>query len=45
MPWQGFSRLAENDLRAIYRHLKSVPPVKRDFGPPFIPLLAHPGLR
>jgi mono/diheme cytochrome c family protein len=33
MPWQAFSRLAEDDLRAIYRYLKSVPPVKRDNGP------------
>ncbi len=33
MPWQGFSRLAEDDLRAIYRYLKSVTPVKNDVGP------------
>jgi hypothetical protein len=33
MPWQAFGRLAEEDLRAIYRYLKSVPPVKRDVGP------------
>jgi hypothetical protein len=26
MPWQAFSRLAEDDLRSIYRYLKSVPP-------------------
>lgn len=36
MPWQGFSRLAEEDLRAIYRYLKSVPPVKNDVGPPVV---------
>ena len=36
MPWQSFSRLAEDDLRAIYRYLKSVPPVKRDVGPPVV---------
>jgi len=36
MPWQGFSRLAEDDLRAIYRYLRSVPPVKNDVGPPFV---------
>ncbi len=36
MPWQGFSRLAEDDLRAIYRYLKSVPPVKHDVGPPIV---------
>jgi mono/diheme cytochrome c family protein len=36
MPWQAFSRLPEEDLRAIYRYLKSVPPVKRDVGPPVV---------
>ena len=34
MPWQGFARMADDDLRAIYRYLKTVPPVKRDVGPP-----------
>jgi mono/diheme cytochrome c family protein len=34
MPWQGFSRIAEDDLRAIYRYLKTVTPVNRDVGPP-----------
>jgi mono/diheme cytochrome c family protein len=34
MPWQGFQRMAEQDLRAMYRYLKSVPPVNRDVGPP-----------
>jgi mono/diheme cytochrome c family protein len=33
MPWQAFSRMNEEDLRAIYKYLKSVPPVKRDVGP------------
>lgn len=33
MPWQAFSRLAEDDLRAIYRYLRTVPPVRRDNGP------------
>jgi len=33
MPWQSFARMDEDDLRAIYRYLKSVPPVKRDVGP------------
>jgi mono/diheme cytochrome c family protein len=36
MPWQSFSRLNEEDLRAIYRYLKSVPSVKRDNGPPMV---------
>lgn len=34
MPWQAFSRMSEEDLRAIYLFLKSVPPVTRDVGPP-----------
>jgi mono/diheme cytochrome c family protein len=36
MPWQGYARLAEDDLRAIYRYLKSVPPVTSDVGPPVV---------
>jgi mono/diheme cytochrome c family protein len=38
MPWQAFSRLADEDLRAIYRYLKSVPPVKNDVGPVMVVL-------
>jgi len=34
MPWQGFMRMSDEDLRAIYRYLKTVPPVRRDVGPP-----------
>lgn len=36
MPWRGFRDLDEDDLRAIYRYLKSVPPVFNDPGPPFV---------
>jgi len=36
MPWQAFSKMDEQDLRAIYRYLKSVPAVKRDVGPPVV---------
>ena len=36
MPWQAFSKLNEEDLRAIYQYLKSVPAVKRDNGPPMV---------
>ena len=36
MPWQSFSRMDENDLRSIYRYLKSIPPIKRDNGPPMV---------
>jgi mono/diheme cytochrome c family protein len=34
MPWQAFSRLTDDDLRSVYRYLKTVPPAKRDVGPP-----------
>jgi mono/diheme cytochrome c family protein len=33
MPWQAFARAAEEDLRAMYRYLKTVPPVKNEVGP------------
>ncbi len=33
MPWENFARMNEDDLRSIYRFLKSVPPVKRSTGP------------
>lgn len=36
MPWQFFSRMTDDDLRAIYRFLKTLPPVERDVGPPFL---------
>ena len=34
MPWPGYQRMAEDDLRAMYRYLKTVPTVRRDVGPP-----------
>jgi mono/diheme cytochrome c family protein len=37
MPWQGLQRMDENDLRAMYLYLKSVPPVTRDVGPAMTP--------
>lgn len=36
MPWQGLQKMDEDDLRSIYRYLKSLPPVSRDVGPPFV---------
>jgi mono/diheme cytochrome c family protein len=33
MPWEAFARLTENDLRSIYRYLRTVPPTKRKLGP------------
>ena len=38
MPWQAYLGLADEDLRAMYRYLKTVPPVKNDVGPPMIEL-------
>jgi mono/diheme cytochrome c family protein len=38
MPWQGFKNLAEDDIRAIYRYIKTVPPVHQDIGPPIVPV-------
>ena len=36
MPWQGYARMAEDDLRAIYRYLMTVPPARNDVGPPVV---------
>ena len=36
MPWQGLRNLHEDDLRAIYRYLKTVPPARRDVGPALV---------
>ena len=41
MPWEGLSHMDEEDLRAMYRYLKSVPPVKNDVGPPFVYVAKH----
>jgi mono/diheme cytochrome c family protein len=35
MPWEHFKRMHEDDLRAIYRYLMTVPPVENDPGPAF----------
>ncbi|MBI5170562.1 MAG: cytochrome C [Candidatus Eisenbacteria bacterium] len=36
MPWSEFRGLHEEDVRAIYRYLKSVPPVVHATGPAFV---------
>lgn len=33
MPWENFARLTDDDLRSVYRYLRSLPPVRRDVGP------------
>lgn len=37
MPWGHFSRLDENDIRALYRYLHTLPPVDHDVGPVVYP--------
>lgn len=36
MPWQQFQKMHEDDLRAIYRYLRTVPPVVNETGAPFV---------
>ena len=33
MPWQPFSHMTDTDLIAIYKYLRSLPPVKHEFPP------------
>ena len=33
MPWGAFARLTDDDLRALYRYLRSLPPTRHDVGP------------
>lgn len=40
MPWQSYRRMSDDDLRAIYRYLKTVPAVHRDVGAPEV-AVAH----
>jgi mono/diheme cytochrome c family protein len=36
MPWQNFQRMNDEDLRAIYKFITSMPPSTADVGPPFV---------
>jgi len=36
MPWQNFMRMNDEDLRAIYKFITSMPPSTADVGPPFV---------
>ncbi|HEX6765655.1 MAG TPA: c-type cytochrome [Polyangiaceae bacterium] len=38
MPWNSFARLDEDDLRAIYRYLRTVPKVDREMGQALVEL-------
>jgi mono/diheme cytochrome c family protein len=40
MPWPAFGRLTEDDLRAIFRYLKTVPGVENDTGESVRPVVA-----
>jgi mono/diheme cytochrome c family protein len=33
LPWGAYARMTDDDLRAIYRYLRSLPPTRRDTGP------------
>jgi hypothetical protein len=33
MPWGPYSRMTDEDLRAIYRYLRTLNPVENDVGP------------
>jgi mono/diheme cytochrome c family protein len=35
MPWNNLAKLNEDDLRAIYRYLRTLDKVEHDMGPPF----------
>jgi mono/diheme cytochrome c family protein len=36
MPWQAFRLMTDDDIRAIYRFLRTLPPVENDVGQPFV---------
>ena len=33
MPWSLFGRMSDDDIRAIYRYLRTLPPVENETGP------------
>jgi hypothetical protein len=39
MPWEGYSKLPDEDLKAIYAYLKSIKPVKN-----IVPQAILPGI-
>jgi len=34
MPWESYARMTEQDIRSLYRYLRSLEPVRHDIGPP-----------
>ena len=37
MPWGAFARMSDEDLRAIYRYLRTLPPSRHQVGPAIQP--------
>jgi hypothetical protein len=37
MPWGAFARMTDDDLRSVYRYLRSLPPTRKAVGPPVQP--------
>ncbi len=37
MPWQGLAKLTDNDLRAIYAYLRTIPPIRNHVPDPVPP--------
>jgi mono/diheme cytochrome c family protein len=42
MPWQQYSNLPEDDLKAMYAYLKTIPPIKNQVPAPIPPAAAPP---
>ena len=36
MPWDQFRKMSDDDLKAIYKYLKSLGPIKNDTGPTYV---------
>ena len=43
MPWENFARMTEDDMRSVYRYLRSLPPTKKVTGPTHRKLGWKPG--
>ena len=41
MPWGAYARMSEDDLRAIYRFLRSLPPTHNPTGAPLQPKISR----
>jgi hypothetical protein len=43
MPWQAMGQMSDEDLRAMFAYLKSLPPVHNEVPAPMPPAVAAPG--